>query len=88
MDIETVAMSLETRLLLSDMHPFLHSHTFNRAEEVIREIQEMSTAILTSWRTLRDILDRHEASLRKRWLKKTIAQRIKFLQAVNPGIPL
>ena len=41
------------------------------AEQVGQEASERSGAVLTSWKLLGDILDRHEESLRKRWVKKS-----------------
>ncbi|KAK2808756.1 hypothetical protein FQN50_004428 [Emmonsiellopsis sp. PD_5] len=60
---------------------------FPSPSEARKRAQQLSTDILFSWRTLADILDRHEAVLRKRWLKKTKEQRKKTLLSVLPEIP-
>ncbi|KLJ11943.1 hypothetical protein EMPG_12908 [Blastomyces silverae] len=60
---------------------------FPSPEKARRQAREYSTAILTSWITLRKILDRHEAVLRKRWLKKSREQRRRILVSAFRDIP-
>ncbi|PGH35131.1 hypothetical protein GX50_02053 [[Emmonsia] crescens] len=61
---------------------------FPSPEKARRQAREFSTSILASWSTLRKVLDRHEAVLRKRWHKKTKEQRKKILVSALPDIPL
>jgi hypothetical protein len=55
--------------------------------EVRQEAFELSTEVLSNWTTLQKILDRHEGTLRKRWMKKTKAQRREILLTAWPDIP-
>ncbi len=54
------------------------------AEEARRESLERSTNVLSGWNTLRQILERHEEVLRKRWLKKTKSQRTSIVLRAWP----
>lgn len=45
------------------------------APDVRREATARSAKIFTSYETLREILQRHEATIRKRWIKKTRASK-------------
>ena len=56
-------------------------------EEVESKADYYVTSIFSVQRTLVDVLDRHESTLIKRWLKKAIAQWHKVLMAAFPGIP-
>ncbi|OJD16961.1 hypothetical protein AJ78_02895 [Emergomyces pasteurianus Ep9510] len=60
---------------------------FPSPEKARRQAKEFCTSILASWSTLNTILNRHEAVLRKRWLKKTKEQRKKILTSAFPDIP-
>ena len=44
----------------------------------------MSTEIFRDWDLLKNILDRHEATIHKRWAKKTRNQRVEILLATWP----
>jgi hypothetical protein len=44
---------------------------------------KLSKQILSTWNTLRGIIQRREASLRKRWMKRTREQRKTVLQTVS-----
>ncbi|KAE8453917.1 hypothetical protein EG329_007693 [Mollisiaceae sp. DMI_Dod_QoI] len=52
--------------------------------EVRKEARERSTEVISRWSELRQILDRHEEMLRKRWLKKTKSQRTAILLQAWP----
>ncbi|KUJ09520.1 uncharacterized protein LY89DRAFT_657928 [Mollisia scopiformis] len=54
--------------------------------EAQREARERSTEVLAGWNKLRQILERHEDLLRKRWTKKTILQRTNILRGAWPKI--
>ncbi|PWY69622.1 hypothetical protein BO94DRAFT_628459 [Aspergillus sclerotioniger CBS 115572] len=56
-------------------------------EDVCREATTWSQSIFTSYETLHAILQRHEATIQKRWLKKTRAQRLKILLTAWPNMP-
>ncbi|KAK2749625.1 hypothetical protein FQN57_005847 [Myotisia sp. PD_48] len=53
-----------------------------------KDAVELSTQILSSWKTLFQILEIHEATIRKRWAKKTHSQRTKIFLSVRPNIAL
>lgn len=54
---------------------------FGEAVAVRKEALARSTAIFKHYRILRDLLDRHEATIQKRWLKKGKEQRRKTIAA-------
>jgi hypothetical protein len=57
-------------------------------EDVAKEASKRSSAVLYNWKTLADILDRHEEDLRKRWTKKTRTWKENVLrEAWGPEIP-
>ncbi|KAI1139329.1 hypothetical protein F5Y05DRAFT_424959 [Hypoxylon sp. FL0543] len=53
---------------------------------VRHEAKETSTNIFTSYHMLHEIIIRHEATIRKRWAKKTKQQRLKILLSAWPGM--
>ncbi|RAK97333.1 uncharacterized protein BO80DRAFT_428331 [Aspergillus ibericus CBS 121593] len=55
-------------------------------EDVRREATTWSDSIFTSYETLNAILQRHEATIQKRWLKKTRTQRLKVLLTAWPNM--
>ncbi|ATY61278.1 hypothetical protein A9K55_005689 [Cordyceps militaris] len=55
--------------------------------EVRREATERSHAIFSAYDTLSKILQRHEATIQKRWVKKTKQQRLQVLLKAWPGMP-
>lgn len=55
-------------------------------EEAQREARERSTEVISSWNTLRQILERHEDVIRKRWTKKTKVLRGKIILAAWPNM--
>ncbi|KAI1952734.1 hypothetical protein LOZ57_000814 [Ophidiomyces ophidiicola] len=61
---------------------------FPSATEARKDQAALSSAIFASWTALKKILERHEATLRKRWLKKTREQRKKILLSVEPELSL
>lgn len=56
------------------------------AAEVRKEARERSTKVLSHWSRLRQILERYEEVIRKRWMKKSKAQRSKILLQAWPGL--
>ncbi|RYC62729.1 hypothetical protein CHU98_g3466 [Xylaria longipes] len=56
--------------------------------EVRREAKDRSTNIFTYHEKLQGILERHEATIQKRWEKKTRTQRLGVLLQAWPGMPL
>lgn len=54
--------------------------------EVRKEARERSTEVLSYWNRLRQILERHEDVIRKRWMKKSKAHRSKILLEAWPGL--
>ncbi len=55
--------------------------------QVRREAKERSRAIFTAYESLSKILQRHEATIQKRWTKKTRQQRLQILLKAWPGMP-
>ncbi|KAK4223619.1 hypothetical protein QBC38DRAFT_487309 [Podospora fimiseda] len=55
--------------------------------EARRQAQQRATNIVKQWKTLRAVLDRHEATIQKRWAKKSRAQRLKILLDAWPNMP-
>ncbi|KAK6595870.1 hypothetical protein H4I96_10189 [Botrytis cinerea] len=55
-------------------------------EKVRQEATERSTEVLSHYNRLRQILERHEALIRKRWRKKSKAGRSRLILKVWPGL--
>ncbi|KAK7750173.1 hypothetical protein SLS62_007924 [Diatrype stigma] len=75
---------------LSDPDAFIRkldpSVHFASPEEVRREAQTRSKHVFSSYTSLHEILIRHEATIQKRWAKKTRPQRQKILLDAWPGM--
>ncbi|KAJ8129257.1 hypothetical protein O1611_g4371 [Lasiodiplodia mahajangana] len=59
-----------------------------KPSEVRQEAKDRSTNIFAHYEKLQGILERHEATIRKRWEKKTRTQRLAILLQAWPGMPL
>ncbi|KAJ8119200.1 hypothetical protein ONZ43_g3808 [Nemania bipapillata] len=59
-----------------------------RPSEVQQEAKDRSTKIFAYYEKLHGILERHEATIRKRWEKKTRTQRLGVLLQAWPDMPL
>ncbi|KAJ4203294.1 hypothetical protein NW767_005411 [Fusarium falciforme] len=57
------------------------------AAEVRREAEGNSCEIFAAYDTLSKIIQRHEATIQKRWSKKTRQQRLQILLNAWPGMP-
>lgn len=57
------------------------------AEEVSKEATERSASVLSNWKVLEDILDRHEEALRKRWIRKMKTWKKTILSKTWPNMP-
>ncbi|OAA72221.1 hypothetical protein ISF_01294 [Cordyceps fumosorosea ARSEF 2679] len=55
--------------------------------EVRREASAKSREAFAAYKTLGEILQRHEATIQKRWTKKTKQQRLQILLKAWPGMP-
>jgi hypothetical protein len=55
-------------------------------EEARQEALERSADLLLNYKTLKDILERQEETLRKRWTKKTKKKRIAIVSKAWPNI--
>ncbi|KAF7893650.1 uncharacterized protein EAF02_001188 [Botrytis sinoallii] len=55
-------------------------------EKVRKEAKERSTEVLSHWNRLRQILERHEDVIRKRWMKKSKVHRSKIILQAWPGM--
>lgn len=62
--------------------------TIKTEGEVRREATKRSEEVFTSYEFLHHILQRHETTIQKRWLKKTRSQRLKILLNAWPNMPL
>ncbi|KAI4150585.1 MAG: hypothetical protein L6R39_002233 [Caloplaca ligustica] len=72
---------------MAGANPNLPAPKFLSFQESRRVAKQYSQDIFTAQQVLVHILDRHEETLIKRWLKKTTSQRQKVLTAALPGIP-
>ena len=54
--------------------------------EVRREARERAQELLSDWKKLRLIVERHEEVIRKRWIKKTKKQRTAILLEAWPNM--
>ncbi|RAK81302.1 uncharacterized protein BO72DRAFT_518830 [Aspergillus fijiensis CBS 313.89] len=61
--------------------------TARSESEIRQEAEARSETIYTSYDTLHRILERHEATISKRWLKRTRQQRLKVLLEAWPDMP-
>ncbi|CAH0055009.1 unnamed protein product [Clonostachys solani] len=50
-------------------------------------LQESSSSVLESFRLLRTIVTRHEATIQRRWIRKKNRQRVEILQRAYPTMP-
>jgi len=55
---------------------------------VSKEAYERASIILSKWRTLGKILDRHEGTIRSRWMKKSVTWRKTILSKTWPDMAL
>src|SRR5438045_7752789 len=62
--------------------------SFPTADEVRKKARERSQKILSDWKLLNTIIERQEAVIQKRWLKKTREQRKKILLSAWPNMSL
>ncbi|KAL8375630.1 hypothetical protein RB595_006959 [Gaeumannomyces hyphopodioides] len=62
----------------------VHSKTPAQAQ---REAENLAQGTLAHYTTLRAILDRHEATIQKRWAKRTAKARLKVLLDLWPDMP-
>ncbi|EFX05786.1 hypothetical protein CMQ_3855 [Grosmannia clavigera kw1407] len=56
-------------------------------DEVRREARERTTRLFADYHLLQDILERHEATVQRRWTKKNRAQKLAILLAAWPEMP-
>ncbi|EKG20875.1 hypothetical protein MPH_01739 [Macrophomina phaseolina MS6] len=56
-------------------------------DEVRKQARNRSAQIFKDWSFLRAAIDRHEATIQKRWLKKTKEQRRRILLTAWPNMP-
>ncbi|KAI9772208.1 MAG: hypothetical protein M1839_002526 [Geoglossum umbratile] len=62
--------------------------SFPTADQVRKEARERSQKILSDWKLLNSIIERREAAIQKRWVKKTKERRKKILLSACPNMPL
>ncbi|KAF6785570.1 hypothetical protein CMUS01_16556 [Colletotrichum musicola] len=56
-------------------------------DKILKQTQQRKSSIFNSYDTLRDILDRHELTIWKRWSKKSRQQRFAILLPAWPNMP-
>lgn len=74
-----------TVLLVQKMHEIVLTKQGD-PQEVRQEIRERTCSIFKDYNTLNQILVRHEATIQKRWMKKTRPQRLKVLLQAWPDM--
>ncbi|KAJ0132784.1 FAD-linked oxidoreductase chyH [Fusarium oxysporum f. sp. albedinis] len=75
----------DTRQQSRDSYPFPLNNT--SAEEVEVESKRRGKSIFQNYEILGKILERHEESIQKRWLKKSRKQRLQILLSAWPDMP-
>ena len=74
--------------ILAQKHPdFIWPTLFDYAE-LKKEASERALKIFEHWNNLHDTLERHEATLRRRWSKKSTEQRKRILLVAWPDMPV
>src|SRR5690554_3709256 len=68
-------------------NPNLPIPILKTAREVRAEARERSRTIAHTYRGLRAIVQRHEATIQKRWAGKTRQQRLRILLGAWPNMP-
>ncbi|TGO53824.1 hypothetical protein BCON_0117g00170 [Botryotinia convoluta] len=56
-------------------------------KEAQQEAKERSIEVLSQWNRLRQILERHEDLIRKRWMKRSKVSRSRIILQIWPGLP-
>jgi hypothetical protein len=56
--------------------------------KALREAKQRAATVTEQWQTLRDVVQRHENTLHRRWSKKTKGQRLKILLKAWPRMSL
>ncbi|KAJ3733640.1 hypothetical protein DFJ43DRAFT_1023459 [Lentinula guzmanii] len=72
---------------LQAANPYLPRPELPSLSDIKKKAALMSKAIFKDWNELHHILDLHEETIRKRWMKKNVRQRQTILQAAYPAIP-
>lgn len=49
------------------------------ADQVRKEARKLSKSVFDNWSALNRVVERHEATIQKRWLKRTREQRKRIL---------
>ena len=62
--------------------------SFSTPQEVRSKARVLSEKVLGNWKLLSNIIERHEATIQKRWIKKTKEQRKKILLGAWPKMSL
>ena len=63
-------------------------YTFPTVDEARNEARGRSVNIFRDWQLLTNIVERHEATIRKRWSQKTREKRKEILLGAWPGMPM
>ncbi|KAF2108679.1 hypothetical protein BDV96DRAFT_652617 [Lophiotrema nucula] len=56
-------------------------------QQISKTAKPLAELVMRSYFLLRGVLERHEATIRKRWVKKTARERRRLLQSIWPDIP-
>lgn len=76
---------LQNLIVMQGLHKVVLSKR-PEPQEVRQEISARTQSIFRNYGTLNQILDRHEATIQKRWMKKTRTQRLKILLQAWPNM--
>lgn len=68
------------------MHPDMPAPTYKSPADVRREARQRTSGISASHHRLRALLERHEATIQKRWAKNKRQQRLEILLAAWPAM--
>ncbi|KAB8299139.1 hypothetical protein EYC80_001247 [Monilinia laxa] len=69
-----------------DTHGIPHPSSTPDLDVVRQEGRERSTEVLSHWNRLKNLLERHEEVIRKRWMKKSKVQKSKIILQAWPGL--
>lgn len=64
----------------------MHGHRTQSDDDIQRQAQDLSHKLFANHRELRAILERHEATIQRRWIKKRKTQRLDILLAAWPNM--
>jgi hypothetical protein len=64
-----------------------NTYSTETVDAIERQAQVLSKKVCLEFKALQKVVVRHESVIRKRWIKKTVAQRQDVLLKAWPGMP-